>query len=73
MISFEAGFVDRHAARIQQAILALVDVQAEDVVAQFRQAGAGDEADVAVTSTPLDDYAPPRGRVQASASERRGA
>jgi hypothetical protein len=43
----EAGLVDRHSARIEQADLGLVDVQAEHVVAQFRQAGAGDQAHVA--------------------------
>jgi hypothetical protein len=44
---FQARFVDGDAAAVQQVDLALVDVEAEHIVAEFRQAGAGDEADIA--------------------------
>jgi hypothetical protein len=43
----QAGLVDGHAAAVQGGDLGGVDVQAADAVAQVRQAGAGDEADVA--------------------------
>ena len=44
---FEPGLVDRHAAGVERRDLARVDVEAQHVVADFREAGAGDEADVA--------------------------
>ena len=43
----EAGLVDRDLALLQALDLARVDVDADDVVAGFRQAGARDQADVA--------------------------
>ncbi len=43
----EARLVDRHLARIQPRDLGRVDVDADDLVAGIRQAGAGDEADIA--------------------------
>jgi hypothetical protein len=39
--------VDRDAAVVEQIDLLLVDVEAEHVVAQLRQAGAGDQAYIA--------------------------
>ncbi len=42
----EAGLVDRHLAGIQARDLGGVDVDADDVIAGIRQAGAGDEPDV---------------------------
>ncbi len=43
----EAGLVDRHAALIQDLDLARVDVEAQHVVADLGETGAGDEPDVA--------------------------
>ena len=43
----EAGLVDRHAAALQHVDLARVDVEAQHVVADLGEAGAGDEPDVA--------------------------
>jgi hypothetical protein len=42
-----ARFVDRDAALVEDADLGRVEVEAEHVVADVGQAGAGDEADVA--------------------------
>ena len=42
----EAGLVDRHAAAVQGRDLGGVDVEAQHVIADFRETGAGDEADV---------------------------
>ena len=42
----EAGLVDRHAARVQHRDLRGVDVEAQHVVADLGETGAGDEADV---------------------------
>ena len=42
----EAGLVDRHLAGIQARDLGGIDVDADDVIAGIRQAGAGDEPDV---------------------------
>ena len=44
---FQAGLEDRNLARVQARDLALVEIEAEDVVAGVREAGAGDEPDVA--------------------------
>ena len=41
---FQARFVNRDAAVVQDVDLVLVDVETEHVVAEFRQAGAGDQA-----------------------------
>ena len=43
----QAGLVDRDDAVVEAVDLRLVDVDADDVVPDFRQAGSGDEADVA--------------------------
>ena len=43
----EPGLVDRDAARVQRRDLRRVDVEAQHVVADLREAGAGDEPDVA--------------------------
>jgi hypothetical protein len=43
---FEARFVDRDAALVEDADLGRVEVEAEHVVADVGQAGAGDEPDV---------------------------
>ncbi len=45
----QARLVDRYAAGVEQIDLLLVDVEAEHVVAQLRQARAGDQADIAAT------------------------
>ena len=42
----EAGLVDRHLAGVQARDLGGIDVDADDVIAGIRQAGAGDKADV---------------------------
>ena len=43
---FEARFVDRHAAAVEDRDLARIDIEAQHVVADLRETGAGDEADV---------------------------
>ncbi len=43
----QAGLMDGHAAAVEGGDLGGVDVEAADAVAQVRQAGAGDQADVA--------------------------
>ena len=43
----QARLVDRHFAAPQPRDLAVVDVDAGDVVAAFGEAGAGDQADIA--------------------------
>ena len=43
----EPGLVDRNAAGVQHVDLARVDVEAQHVVADLGEAGAGDQADVA--------------------------
>ncbi len=43
----EAGLVDGDPALLQDVDLARIHVEAQDVVAHFREAGAGDQADVA--------------------------
>ena len=43
---FEAGLVDRDLAGLQRIDFALVVIDADDVVADFGEAGAGDEADI---------------------------
>ncbi len=43
----EAGLVDRDAAGVEQVDLAAVDVEAQDVVADLGETGAGDQTDVA--------------------------
>jgi len=45
----ETGFVDRHAAVIEQVDLGGVDVHAHDLVADLGQTGAGHQADVAAS------------------------
>lgn len=45
----QAFLVDRHAARLQDFDLALIDVEADDFIADLRQATARDEAYVAGT------------------------
>ena len=45
----EAGLVDRRLAALEHLDLALVDVDAQDVVADLGEARAGDQADVAGT------------------------
>ncbi len=45
----EAGLVNRDFAALQHVHLALVVIDADDVVADFREAGARDETDVAGT------------------------
>ena len=44
---FQTGFVDRHDALVEAVDLGGINIHAADVVADFRQTGAGDEADVA--------------------------
>ena len=46
-VVIKAGLIDRHLAIIKARDLVLVDVDADDVVARFGHAGAGDEAHVA--------------------------
>jgi hypothetical protein len=43
----QTRLMDRDAAAVEDLDLAFVDIQAQHVVAHFRQAGAGDQADVA--------------------------
>ena len=43
----ETGLVDRYLALIEPLDLVLIEVAANDVIAHFRHAGAGDEADIA--------------------------
>ncbi|MNT05647.1 hypothetical protein D3C72_1402750 [compost metagenome] len=76
----QARLVDRHPACVKQRDLLLVQVQAEHVVAEFRQAGAGDQADIAATDncdfhsrSSRTGRGSTRDSDQPSASERRGA
>ncbi|KFB74428.1 MAG: hypothetical protein AW09_000267 [Candidatus Accumulibacter phosphatis] len=43
----QTGLMDREAAVVEDLDLALIHIQAEHVVAHFRQAGAGDQANLA--------------------------
>ena len=47
IISLQARLVDRHAAALERRRSCRVDVEAQHVVADLGEAGAGDEADVA--------------------------
>ncbi len=76
----QAGLVDRHAAIVEQRDLFFIDVEAEHIVAELGQAGAGDQADI--TAADDGDFhendSVRRGgsgwtRTQPSASVRRGA
>ncbi|MNE85204.1 hypothetical protein D3C80_1821810 [compost metagenome] len=74
----QARLVDRHAACIEQRDLLFVQVEAEHIVAQLRQASAGDEADIAAADNGdfhgfRSDSLVPRAGPQPSVSERRGA
>ncbi len=44
---FETGFVNGDFARLEGVHFALVVIDANDVVAHFGEAGAGDETDIA--------------------------
>jgi len=44
---FQTRLMDRDAAAVEDLDLALVDIETEHVVAHFRQASAGDQADLA--------------------------
>lgn len=42
----QPGFMDRHNTVVELVNLLLIDVDAEDVITDVRQAGAGDQSDV---------------------------
>ncbi|MNN14870.1 hypothetical protein D3C81_1279520 [compost metagenome] len=76
----EARLIDRHAASIEHGDLAFVHIETEHRIAEFRQAGAGDQADIAATDncdfhsrSSRTGRGSTRDSDQPSASERRGA